>query len=73
MPLFILTLTQRKAANGVILEKGMSVEVVAFLESDIYANGGGKLADAFMRTYGIDIKPLGGAQSVRPYLQVTKV
>ena len=73
MPLFTLTLTQRRAANGVILEKGMSVEVVASFESDVYANGGGKLIDAFMRKYGIDIKPLGGAQGVRTYLEVKKV
>ena len=47
-------------SNGIIIEPGMSVEVVTQSFSNPVSNNGGQaVADAFMRIYGIDIKKAG--------------
>ena len=60
MPRFRITTKQRKMSNGIIIEPGMSVEVVASAFSNpVSTNGGQAVADAFMRIYGVDIKKAG--------------
>ena len=47
-------------SNGIIIEPGMSVEVVTQSFSNPVSNNGGQaVVDAFMRIYGIDIKKAG--------------
>ena len=60
MPRFRITTKTRKMSNGIIIEPGMSVEVVTQSFSNPVSNNGGQaVADAFMRIYGIDIKKAG--------------
>lgn len=60
MPRFRITTKTRKVTNGVIIEPGMSVEVITQSFCNPVSNNGGKaVADAFMRIYGIDIKKAG--------------
>lgn len=57
MPIFRVTVKRRKNANGVLLEPGMSVDVVTqSFSNPVSTNGGQAVANAFMRIYGIDIK-----------------
>ena len=57
MPRFRITVKQRKNCNGIMLEPGMSVEVVTQTFSNpVNVNGGQVVADAFMRIYGVDLK-----------------
>ena len=52
MPRFRITVKQRKNCNGIMLEPGMSVEVVTQTFSNpVNVNGGQVVADAFMRIY----------------------
>lgn len=55
MPLFRVTVKTAKNSNGIRIEKGMSVEVVASSTSSnpLTTNGGKLVADAFMHIYGI--------------------
>ena len=72
MPLFRITTKQSKNANGIRIEKGMSVEVVTTsMSNPLTTNGGLAVADAFMRVYGIDAKKAGILSTV--YLDVVKV
>ena len=72
MPLFRITTKQSKNANGIRIEKGMSVEVVtSSMSNQLTTNGGQAVADAFMRVYGIDAKKAGILSTV--YLDVVKV
>lgn len=72
MPLFRITTKQSKNANGIRIEKGMSVEVVtSSMSNPLTTNGGQAVADAFMRVYGIDAKKAGILSTV--YLDVVKV
>lgn len=72
MPLFRITTKQSKNANGIRIEKGMSVEVVtSSMSNPLTTNGGQAVADAFMRIYGIDAKKAGILSTV--YLDVVKV
>ena len=72
MPLFRITTRQSKNANGIRIEKGMSVEVVSSSVSNpLTTNGGEAVADAFMRVYGIDAKKAGILSTV--YLDVVKI
>ena len=44
-------------SNGVLIEPGLSVEVITQSYSNPITNNGGQaVADAFMRIYGLDIK-----------------
>lgn len=57
MPRFRITVKQRKNCNGIMLEPGMSVEVVTQTFSNpVNVNGGQVVADAFMRIYDVDLK-----------------
>ena len=72
MPLFRITTKQSKNANGIRIEKGMSVEVVtSSMSNPLTTNGGQAVADAFMRVYGIDAKKAVILSTV--YLDVVKV
>ncbi len=72
MPLFRITTRQSKNANGIRIEKGMSVEVVtSSMSNPLTTNGGQAVADAFMRVYGIDAKKAGILSTV--YLDVVKI
>lgn len=55
MPLFRVTVKTARNSNGIRIEKGMSVEVVASSTSSnpLTTNGGKLVADAFMHIYGI--------------------
>ncbi len=72
MPLFRITTKQSKNANGIRIEKGMSVDVVtSSMSNPLTTNGGQAVADAFMHVYGIDAKKAGILSTV--YLDVVKV
>ena len=59
-------------SNGIIIEPGMSVEVVTQTFSNpVSTNGGQAVVDAFMRIYGIDIKKAGALSTV--YLDVKQL
>lgn len=72
MPQFRITVKQMKNANGVRLEKGMSVDVVSnSFSNPVLSNGGQSVADAFMRIYGIDLKKVGALNMT--YLDVKQI
>lgn len=72
MPRFRITTKTRKVTNGIIIEPGMSVEVVTQSFCNPVSNNGGQaVADAFMRIYGIDIKKAGVLSTT--YLNVERV
>lgn len=73
MSLFLITVKQRIAANRTILEKGMTVEVVAYMPSDIGANGAPQLKQAFMSKYGVDLMKLGGPGAIWQYFDIKKI
>ena len=59
-------------SNGIIIEPGMSVEIVTQSFSNPVSNNGGQaVADAFMRIYGIDFKKAGFLSMA--YLNVDRV
>lgn len=69
MPRFRITTKTRKMSNGIIIEPGMSVEVVTQTFSNpVSTNGGQAVVDAFMRIYGVDVKKAGALSTV--YLDV---
>lgn len=60
MALFLVSVRQRAKVNGVVLEPGMSVQVVlsglnSFYSNPLHTNGGREVINAFMRAYGIDV------------------
>ena len=60
MAIFQITTKNRKQANGIRIEPGMSVQVVTqSMSNPVTTNGGQVVIDAFMRIYGIDIKKAG--------------
>ncbi|MDM8255457.1 DUF6140 family protein [Phocaeicola barnesiae] len=73
MPLFRVTVKTARNSNGIRIEKGMSVEVVASSTSSnpLTTNGGKLVADAFMHIYGIDVKKAGILSTV--YLDVQRI
>lgn len=57
MPRFRITTKTRRVTNGIIIEPGMSVEVITQSFCNPVSNNGGQaVADAFMRIYRVDIK-----------------
>lgn len=61
-----------KNANGVRLDRGMSVDVATqSFSNPVLNNGGQAVADAFMRIYGIDIKKVGALNMA--YLDVQRI
>ena len=72
MPRFKITTKQRKMSNGIIIEPGMSVEVItSSFSNPVSTNGGQAVVDAFMRIYGVDIKKAGALSTV--YLDVKQI
>ena len=72
MPLYRISIKQNIRTNGVVLEKGMSVQIpTATATNPVTVNGGQSVADAFMRLYGVDIKKAGAISS--GYLEVEKI
>ena len=65
MPKFKITTKQRKMSNGIIIEPGMSVEVItSSFSNPVSTNGGQAVVDAFMRIYGVEIKKAGALNTV---------
>ena len=72
MSLFKITTKYRRQCNGILIEPGMSVQVVTqSMSNPVTTNGGQIVVDAFMRMYGIDIKKAGCLNTV--YLSVERV
>ncbi|NDV66341.1 DUF6140 family protein [Bacteroides sp. 224] len=72
MPIYRVTVKNARNANGVRLEKGMSVDVVTNnISNPVVANGGQAVIDAFFRIYGIDIKKAGALTTA--YLDAVKI
>lgn len=72
MPRFRITTKTRKVTNGIIIEPGMSVEVITQSFCNPVSNNGGQaVADAFMRIFGIDIKKAGVLST--SYLDVQRI
>ena len=72
MPLYRVTVKQMKVANGIRIEKGMTADVVTnSISNPVVTNGGQLVNDAFMRSYGVDLKKLGALNMV--YLYVNKI
>ena len=72
MALFRITVKHKVRTNGIVLDPGMSVEVVTqSMSNPVSTNGGTVVADAFMRIYGVDIKKAGALNNV--YLDVKKI
>ena len=72
MPLYRVTVKQKKVANGLRIEKGMTADVVTnSISNPVVTNGGQLVNDAFMRLYGIDLKKLGALNMV--YLDVKQI
>lgn len=60
MPVFRVTTKARKQTSGILIEPGMSVQVVTqSFNNPVCTNGGQEVVDAFMRMYGIDVKKAG--------------
>lgn len=60
MAIFQITTKNRKQANGIRIEPGMSIQVVTqSMSNPVITNGGQPVIDAFYRIYGIDIKKAG--------------
>ena len=60
MPIFQITTKHRRNVNGILIEPGMTVQVVSqSFSNPVVTNGGQLVVDAFMRVYGIDIKKAG--------------
>ena len=73
MALFRVTVTRSVILYGEELEAGMSVEVSCpglFVSDPFGYQGGQRVADAFWRIYGIDIKDI---HSLRNYVKVQKI
>ena len=59
MALYKIT-TKRKFENGnLLIDKGLSVQVSSFAANPLYYNEGNDVNNAFLRIYGIDLKPQG--------------
>lgn len=72
MPIFRVTTKVRKQTNGIMIEPGMSVQVVTnSFNNPVCTNGGQEVVDAFMRMYGVDIKKAGGLSTA--WLDVERV
>lgn len=72
MPIFRVTTKVRKQTNGILIEPGMSVQVVTnSFNNPVCTNGGQEVVDAFMRMYGVDIKKAGCLSTA--WLEVERV
>lgn len=65
MAMFQITTRNRRQLNGILIEPGMSVQVVTRdMSNPVTTNGGKAVIDAFMSLYGIDIKKAGCLNTV---------
>ena len=72
MPIFQITTKNRRNVNGILIEPGMTVQVISqSFSNPVVTNGGQAVVDAFMRVYGIDIKKAGVLNTAD--LEVVKV
>jgi hypothetical protein len=71
MALFRATVKATRVANGVRLEKGMSVDFPSSYGSPLGTNGGHEVIDAFMRKYGVDLKKANAINS--SFIEVVKI
>ncbi|MDP1744848.1 MAG: DUF6140 family protein [Bacteroidota bacterium] len=71
MTLFRATVKTTKVANGIRLEKGMSVDFPSAYGAPMGTNGGKEVIEAFQRKYGVDIKKACAVSSA--YIEVVKV
>lgn len=72
MPVFRVTTKARKQTSGILIEPGMSVQVVTnSFNNPVCTNGGQEVVDAFMRMYGVDIKKAGVLSTA--WLDVEKI
>ena len=73
MPLYRVTVKQMKVSNGLRIEKGMSVDVVTnSIQNPLCSSAEKrKVADAFMRMYGIDMDKIGALNMI--YLDVIRI
>lgn len=71
MALFKITVKKTILANGIRVEKGMSVELASTHSNPVSTNGGKEVVDAFMRKYGVDLKKAHALSSV--YLETEKI
>lgn len=59
MPLYKIT-TKRQFINGnLLIEKGLSVQVLSFASNPLYYDEGNDINTTFLRIYGIDLKAQG--------------
>ena len=59
MALYKIT-TKRQFLNGnLLIEKGLSVQVLSFATNPLYYDDGNDVNNTFLRVYGIDLKSLG--------------
>ena len=73
MAMFQITTKNRKQVNGIRIEPGMTVQVVAqSMSNPVTTNGGQPVIDAFLRLYGIDIKKAGCLNMVDLEVKQTK-
>lgn len=56
MAIFIITTKRRKICNGILIEPGMTVQVVSPFANPVTVNRGQAVEDAFMRMYGISLR-----------------
>lgn len=72
MPLYRVTVKQMKVSNGLRIEKGMTVDVVTnSIQNPLCSSEKQKVADAFMRIYGVDMDKIGALNMV--YLDVKHI
>ncbi len=64
MPIFRISVKHDKNTNGVVLQRGMSVDIPTVTSSNpLTVNGGKEVQDAFMRIYGKDLSKAGALSS----------
>lgn len=69
MPIFTITVKHNVNTNGVVLQKGMSVEIPSNNNSNpLTINGGQEVQEAFLQIHKIDLKKAGALNS--GYLEV---
>lgn len=73
MALFLITVKSQVATNRTVLEKGMTVEVVAGMQSELFSNGSIPVRNAFMNKYGVDLMKLGGPGAIWQYFDIKKI
>ncbi len=71
MALFRATVKTRKLTNGILLEKGMSVDFASSCSTPLNSNGGKEVVEAFLRKYNVDLNKACAVSSA--YIQMEKV